>query len=143
MKGFRTFLLRGNVVDLAIAVVIGVAFEAVITALVSDLLTPLLAAIGGQPNFASLQFTLNHSRFLYGAFLDHLISFVVLVAVVYFVVVLPVNALLVRSRLAPVPDPTTKLCPECCSTIALAARRCPFCTAVLGAPEAAVPGPTA
>lgn len=131
MQGFKAFLLRGNVVDLAIAVVIGVAFGAVVTALVSDLFTPLLAAIGGNPNFGHLSFTLNHSRFAYGAFVDALLAFIVLAALIYCLVVLPMNALTARSHQAPPPDPSTKLCPECCSTIAVAARRCAFCTAVI------------
>jgi len=145
MQGFKTFLLRGNVLDLAVAVVIGIAFGAVISALVADLLTPLLAAIGGNPNFSGLTVTLNHSHFLYGAFIDALISFVVLAAIIYAAVILPVNHLVARSRHTPPPDPTTMLCPECCSTIPVAARRCAFCTAVLAAPDraGAAAGPTA
>lgn len=128
MRGFKAFLLRGNVVDLAIAVVIGVAFTAVITAFVKDLITPLIAAIGGKPDFAGLYFTINNSRFLYGDFLNVVISFVIIAAVVYFLVVLPYQALMERSRKEPPADPTTKKCPECLSEIPKDARRCAFCT---------------
>jgi large conductance mechanosensitive channel len=129
MKGFRTFLLRGNVVDLAIAVVIGAAFGAVVTALVKDLLTPLIAAIGGKPDFSALSFTINNSKFLYGDFINAVIAFVILAAVVYYLVVLPMNTLIARSRREPPPDPATRQCPECLSVINIAARRCAYCTA--------------
>jgi large conductance mechanosensitive channel len=126
---FRAFLLRGNVVDLAVGVVIGVAFGAVVTALVKDLITPLIAAIGGQPNFGSLFFTLHHSRFLYGDFVNAVISFLIVAAVVFFLVVLPVNRLVARSpRDRPAPA-TTRQCTECLSEIPRGARRCAFCTA--------------
>lgn len=128
MRGFKAFLLRGNVVDLAIAVVIGVAFTAVITAFVKDLITPLIAAIGGKPDFAGLYFTINNSRFRYGDFVNVVISFVIIAAVVYFLVVLPYQALMERSRKEPPADPTTKKCPECLSEIPKDARRCAFCT---------------
>ena len=128
MRGFRAFLLRGNVVDLAIAVVIGVAFGAVITAFVKDLITPLIAAIGGKPDFAGLYFTINKSRFLYGDFLDVLIAFVIIAAVIYFFVVMPYTAMVARSHKAPPADPTTKKCPECLSEIPIDAKRCAFCT---------------
>jgi large conductance mechanosensitive channel len=128
MKGFRAFLLRGNVVDLAIAVVIGVAFTAVITAFVKDLVTPLIAAIGGKPDFSALYFTINNSRFLYGDFINVVIAFVIIAAVIYFLVVLPYQAYLERSRREPPPDPTTKKCSECLSEIPKDARRCAFCT---------------
>src|SRR5256885_16388513 len=111
-KGFRTFLLRGNVVDLAIAVVIGVAFSAVVTAFVKDLVTPLIAALGGKPDFASLYFTVNNSKFLYGDFINAILSFVIIAAVIYFFVISPYTALLARSRKEP-PDPTTTKCTEC------------------------------
>ena len=101
MKGFKQFLLRGNVVDLAVAVVIGAAFGAVITAFVKDLLTPLIAALVGQPDFSSLSFTVNNSRFLYGDFLNALVAFLLIAAAVYYFVVLPVNALVARSRREP------------------------------------------
>jgi len=128
MKGFKAFLLRGNVVDLASAVVIGVAFGVVITAFVKDLITPLIAAIGGQPDFASLYFTINKSKFLYGDFIDALLAFLIIAAVIYFFVVVPYTGLLARSRKEPPADPTTKKCSECLSEIPKDARRCAFCT---------------
>ena len=128
MKDFREFLLRGNLVDMAVGIVIGVAFAAVVTALVSDLITPLIAAIGGQPDFSSLSFTINKSHFLYGSFLNALISFVVIAAVVFFLVVKPVNALMRRYRTEPEVVQPTKECPECLSQIPIAAKRCAFCT---------------
>lgn len=131
MKGFRDFILRGNVVDLAIAIVIGVAFGNIITALVKDLITPLIAAIGGQPDFSTITFTINNSRFLIGDFINALISFLIIAAVVYFLVVLPVNRLLTRFKPTPVPD-STRICPICKSAgVAKAASRCPFCTSTL------------
>jgi large conductance mechanosensitive channel len=128
VRGFKAFLLRGNVVDLAIAVVIGVAFGVVITAFVKDLVTPLIAALGGKPDFSSLYFTINKSRFLYGDFFNALIAFVIIAAVIYFFVVVPYTALIERSRKEPPADPTTKKCPECLSEIPKDARRCAFCT---------------
>jgi large conductance mechanosensitive channel len=129
MKDFKAFLLRGNLVDMAVGIVIGVAFTAVVTALVGDLVTPLLAAIGGKPDFSSLSFTINKSHFLYGSFLNAVISFALIAAVLFYFVVKPVNTLVARARREPTPDPTTRHCPECVSEIALAARRCAFCTA--------------
>src|SRR5688572_26709010 len=114
---FRQFLLRGNVVDLAVAVVIGVAFSAVVTAMVEDILTPLIAAIIGEPDFSGLTFTINGSTFLYGDFINKLISFLSVAAVVFFLVVKPMNMLVERSRREPPADPTTKKCPECLSEI--------------------------
>ena len=127
MKGFKAFLLRGNVVELAVAVVIAVAFGVVITAFVKDLVTPLIAAIGGQPDFATLSFTINNSKFLYGDFLNALIAFLIIAAVIYFFVVLPYNAWIARAKKEPPLDPTTKKCPECLSEIPIDARRCAFC----------------
>jgi large conductance mechanosensitive channel len=127
MRGFRAFLLRGNVVDLAIAVVIGLAFAAVIAAFVKDLVTPLIAAIGGQPDFSTLYFTVNKSKFMYGEFINAILAFVIIAAVIYFLVVLPYTALVERSRKEPPADPTTKKCPECLSEIPKDARRCAFC----------------
>jgi len=127
MKGFRDFILRGNVVDLAIAVVIGVAFSGVVTAFVKDLITPLIAAIGGQPDFSQIYFTINNSKFMIGDFLNTIISFLIIAAVVYFFVVLPINELMKRFKPAPAPE-TTRDCPYCTSKIAKAASRCPFCT---------------
>lgn len=129
MKGFKQFLLRGNVVDLAVGVVIGAAFGAVVTAFVKDLLTPLIAALVKQPDFSTMTFTVNGSKFLYGEFINALLSFLLIAGAVYYFVVLPVNALVARSRRAEKPaDPTTKKCPECLSEIPLDARRCAFCT---------------
>ena len=127
MKGFKAFLLRGNVVDLAVGVVIGIAFGVVITAFVKDLVTPLIAAIGGQPDFSSLSFTINNSKFLYGDFINALLAFLLVAAVIYLFVILPYNALMERSRKEPPADPTTKKCPECLSEIPIDARRCAFC----------------
>ncbi len=133
MKGFKTFLLRGNVVDLAIAVVIGAAFGAIIKAFVEDLLTPLLAAIGGQPDFSRLTFEINGSTFKYGDFINNVISFVIIAAVIYFFVVVPMNALIARARREPPPDPTTFKCPECLSEIPIGARKCAFCASAVSA----------
>ncbi len=139
MKGFKQFLLRGNVVDLAVAVVVGAAFGAVITALVKDLLTPLIAAIVGKPDFSAFYFDVNGSRVLYGDFINAAIAFLLISAAVYFFVVLPINTLIQRYRKAPAPaDPTTKKCPECLSEIPIAARRCAFCTSVVGDATAAI-----
>ena len=129
IKEFRQFLLRGNVVDLAVAVVIGAAFGAVVTAFVADLITPLIAAIFGKPSFSELTFTINGSRFLYGDFLNAVLAFVLVAAAIFFVVVKPMNAL--AARRARAEDPTTRDCPECLSEIPLAARRCAYCTVEL------------
>ena len=134
MKGFKQFLLRGNVVDLAVGVVIGAAFGAVITGFVKDLLTPFIAAIAGRPDFSAYSFEINGSKFLYGAFVNEVISFLLIAAAVYFFVVVPMNKLVEWSRKAPsTPDPTTKKCPECLSEIPIDARRCAHCTTALGA----------
>ena len=127
-KEFKTFLLRGNMVDLAVAVVIGAAFGAVIAALVKDLITPLIAALFGKPDFSNLTFTLNHSVFRYGDFLNAVIAFVLVAAAVFFFVVVPVNRLMARSHREPPPDPTIRKCTECLSDIPVGARRCAFCT---------------
>ncbi|MGE5061498.1 MAG: large conductance mechanosensitive channel protein MscL [Betaproteobacteria bacterium] len=138
LRGFKQFILRGNVVDLAIAVVMGVAFGAVITALVKDLLTPLIAAIMGKPDFSALIFEVNGSKFLYGEFINALVSFVMIGAAVYFFVVLPLNAYMERRRRGEAPaDPTTKKCTECLSEIPIAARRCAFCGSPLAVTERA------
>ena len=129
MKDFRAFLLRGNVVDLAVGVVIGVAFAALVTSFVEDLVTPLLAAIFGEPDFSNLTFTINDSQFRYGAFLNALIAFVLIAAVLFFLVVKPVNALMARRKTEPDVEGTTRGCPECLSEIPAGARRCAFCTA--------------
>ena len=128
MRGFKAFLLRGNVVDLAVAVVVGAAFTAVVAAFVKDLVTPLIAALFGKPDFSSLYFTINNSKFLYGDFINALIAFVIVAAVIYYFVVLPINALIERSRRhEKTADPTTKKCPECLSEIPIGAKRCAFC----------------
>ncbi len=128
IKDFKTFLLRGNMVDLAVAFVIGAAFGAVIAALVKDLITPLIAALFGKPDFSGLTFTLNHSVFRIGDFINAVVAFVLVAAAVFFFVVVPVNKLMARSRREPPPDPTTRKCPECLSLIPVGARRCAFCT---------------
>jgi len=134
LKGFKQFLLRGNVIDLAVAVVIGVAFGAVVTALVKDLITPLIAAIVGKPDFSAIKFTVNTSTFLIGDFVNALVGFVLVAGAVYFFVVVPVNAVLARVRRGQAPpDPTTRQCPECLSTIPIQARRCAYCTSPVGA----------
>jgi large conductance mechanosensitive channel len=130
---FKTFLLRGNVVDLAVGVVIGSAFGAVVTALVSDLITPIIAAIGGEPDFSSLDFTINDSRFLYGHFLNAVISFLVIATAVFFLVVVPVNKLMERFKTEKPVEETTRECPHCLSSVPKAARRCAFCTQEIGA----------
>lgn len=128
LKGFKQFVLRGNVVDLAVGVVIGVAFGAVVTAFVKDLLTPLIAALVGKPDFSALTLTINNSKVLYGDFINALLSFLIIAAAVYFFVVVPVNALIARARKEPPADPTTRKCPECLSEIPIGARRCAFCS---------------
>ena len=131
MKGFRDFILRGNVVDLAVGVMIGAAFNSVVTALVKDVLTPIIAAVFKQPNFSGLTFTINGSQFLYGDFLNAIVSFLIVAVAIYFFVVLPVNKLTARIKKGSTPEETTKTCPECLSTIPLKAKRCAFCTALV------------
>src|SRR5687768_2453411 len=132
IKGFRDFILRGNVVELAVAVVIGVAFGALVTSFVTNLITPLIAAIVGEPDFGDLAFTINDSRFGYGNVLNALISFLAVAAVVYFFVVQPLNALMERMKPGKPVDTPTRACPECESDIPRTARRCAFCTAEVG-----------
>jgi len=133
LKDFKTFLLRGNIVDLAVAVVLGIAFGTVVKALVSDLLTPIIALIFGKPDFGALSFTINSSHFLYGDFINALIAFISVAAAIFFFVVKPLNALAARRAAGdPDPDSDTRACPECLSEIPKAARRCSFCTAVVG-----------
>jgi large conductance mechanosensitive channel len=134
LKGFKEFIFRGNVIDLAVAVVIGVAFGAVVAAFVKDLLTPLIAAIVGKPDFSGFYFDLNGSRFLYGDFVNAIVSFLLIATAVYFFVIVPMNAYMARKRRGEAPpDPTTKKCPECLSEIPIAARRCAFCAQSLAA----------
>lgn len=120
--------MRGNLVQMAVAFVIGVTFAALVTALVADLFTPLIAAIFGQPSFSSLFFTVNHAEFFYGSVINAVVTFATVAAVLYFVVVVPYQALVARTQHQP--DPTTKQCPECLSDIPIKASRCAFCTSV-------------
>jgi len=134
LREFKQFIMRGNVVDLAVAVVIGAAFGAVVTAFVADLITPLIAAIFGKSDFSKLTLEINDSTFRYGAFLNAVISFVTIAAAVFFFVVKPLNVLAARRAAgAPTEDPTTRPCPECLSEIPVAARRCAFCTTEVAA----------
>lgn len=129
LDGFKQFILRGNVVDLAIGVVIGASFGAVVNSMVKDLVTPLISAIGSLPDFSTLSFSLNGSNFMYGNFINALLSFVIQAAVIYFFVVAPLNRLMAKMKAAPAPaDPTSKKCGECLSEIPLAAKRCAHCT---------------
>lgn len=127
-KEFRAFVLRGNVVDLAIAVVIGAAFGAVVAAFVADFVTPLIAAIGGKPDFGALSFTINSSTFRYGHFINAIISFLIIAAVIFFFVVKPLNVLMARRKTEAPVDERTRTCPECFSDIPVRASRCAFCT---------------
>lgn len=128
LKGFKEFLLRGNVVDFAVAVVIGAAFGAIITSFVKDIVTPLIGAIGGKPDFSGLYFTINHSKFLVGDFLNAVISFVMIAAIIYFFVITPMNHIMAKMKRGEKVDPTDKTCRECLSLIPIQAKRCKFCT---------------
>ena len=143
MGGFKKFLLRGNLVDLAVAVVVGAAFGAVVTALVRDLITPLITAIGGKRDFSSLYFTVHHSKFAYGDFINAALAFLIVATVVYFLVLSPVNRLIAFTQRHK--EATERECPECLSDVPAAARRCRYCTAPLtparAAATAAEPGP--
>src|SRR5437763_8542459 len=132
LKGFRQFLTRGNVVDLAVAVVMGAAFGAVITSLVTNIITPLIAAIAGKPDFSAFTATLNGGVIQYGLFLNALIAFLLVAAAVYFLIVAPTTALVVRMKRGEAPPgPATRQCPECLSQVPIAARRCAQCTSPL------------
>ena len=132
LKDFKSFILRGNTVDLAVAVVIGAAFGSIVTALVKDIITPLIAAVGGKSNFSGLYFTLHHSKFLYGDFINAVVSFLIIASVVFFFVIHPLNKLMaVAARRKTTDEPSEKKCPECLSTIPKAATRCSFCTTKL------------
>lgn len=131
LKGFRDFLVRGNVVDLAVGVVVGGAFNAIVTALVRDVITPVIGAIGGQHDFSSINFTLWGAKFMVGDFLNALISFVIIAAVIYFFVVLPMNKLVAQLKRGEKKDLSEKACPECLSLIPIKAKRCKFCTSVV------------
>ncbi len=131
LRDFKAFLLRGNVVDLAVAVAVGAAFIAIVNALVEDLVTPIGAAIFGNSDFSNLTFTINGSVFRYGDFINAVISFLTVATAIFFLVVVPFNAFMARMRNEPPPDPTTKKCPECLSEIPIGASRCAFCTTAL------------
>jgi len=131
LKGFKQFVLRGNVVDLSVGVVIGASFSAVISSLVKDILTPFISAIFKAPDFSGLMFTINGSSFMYGNFLNALIAFLIVAAAIYFFVVTPINTLISKTRKEKPLDPTTKKCSECLSEIPLEAKRCAHCTSVL------------
>jgi large conductance mechanosensitive channel len=137
VKGFRDFISRGNLIDLAVAVVIGTAFTAVVTAIVADLITPLITAIAGKPNFASLTFTINHSQFKYGAFFNALLTFLIIAAVVYYLIVAPMAK--ITARFHHEAAVTTRDCPECLSSIPLAATRCMYCTTQVTPAQPTVP----
>ena len=126
---FKAFIMRGNLIELAVAFVLGLAFAALVTAFVADLITPIVAAIFGKPDFSNLDFTINGSRFAYGDFLNALITFISIAAAIFFFVVKPMEA--ITARRAPA-EATTRECPECLSEIPVAARRCAFCTAEVG-----------
>ncbi len=134
MNDFKQFLLRGNVVDLAVGVVMGAAFGTVVTALVKDFITPLIAALAGKHDFSSIAFTVNGSTFAVGDFINALIAFVLVAIAVFYFVVKPINFLIARAHHEPPADPTTMKCPECLSEIPIGAKRCAFCTAALTAP---------
>ncbi|MGH2352388.1 MAG: large conductance mechanosensitive channel protein MscL [Chloroflexota bacterium] len=127
MSGFQKFILRGNVVDLAVGVVIGAAFAAVVTAFVTDLLTPFIGIFGGVPDFSAMTFTINNSQFMIGHFINALLSFLLVALIIYYFVVVPVNRLMDRMKGETPIAPTTRECPECLSKIPRAARRCAFC----------------
>lgn len=131
MNGFKQFLLRGNVIDMAVGIVVGAAFGTVVSAFVKDLLTPFIAAIVRKPDFSKIAFTINSSKFMVGDFINELISFIIIAAAVYFAVVLPINKLIVHVQRPPAP--TTKTCPECLSEIPIGAKRCAHCTSPVAA----------
>lgn len=130
LKEFKQFLFRGNVVDLAVGVVVGAAFGTIVSSLVSDLITPLIAAIAKTPDFSSLYFTINGSKFMYGHFINALVSFLLVASSIFFFVVKPMNILIARARKEPPLDPTTKKCKECLSEIPIDAKRCAHCTQI-------------
>ncbi len=128
IKEFRDFVLRGNVVELAVAVVIGAAFGAVVTSMVENLITPLIGAVGGKPDFGALCFTINGSKFGYGEFINALLSFLIVAAVIFFLVVRPLNKLMEKLKPGKPVDNPTRACPHCVSDIPVQATRCAFCT---------------
>ncbi len=132
LKGFKNFIMKGNVVDMAVVVVVGVAFGNVVSALVKDLITPLIGAFGGTPDFSGMTVTINNSKFMIGDFINSLISFLTISVVIYFAVVMPIGRLMEKMKSGKSEDPTEKSCPECLSLIPIKARRCKFCPAVIG-----------
>lgn len=128
---FKQFILRGNVVDLAVGVVIGASFGSVVTAMVKDIITPIIGAFGKLPDFSSFYFTVNGSKFMIGEFINALLSFAILATTIFFLVVLPINTLVRRMKKAPPADPTSRKCPECLSEIPIGAKRCAHCTSVI------------
>ncbi|MHB0914575.1 MAG: large conductance mechanosensitive channel protein MscL [Thermoleophilia bacterium] len=132
IKEFKDFVLRGNMLDLAVAVVIGAAFGAVITSLVTNIITPVIGAIAGQPDFSGLTFTINKSIFTYGAFINAVIAFVIIAAALFFIVIKPVNAVMARIKKEEPADATTRKCPECVAEIPREAKRCMYCTVEVG-----------
>jgi len=131
LKGFRDFIMRGNVVDLAVAVIIGGAFNSIVQALVKDIITPFIGVFGGVPDFSGLKLNINSSLFLVGDFINQLISFIIMASVIYFAIVMPMNKIMVRINKGEKIDPKTKSCPECLSIVPLQAKRCKFCTSVI------------
>jgi large conductance mechanosensitive channel len=131
LKGFKNFILKGNVVDMAVGVVIGVAFGSVVTAMVKDLITPLIGVFGGTPDFSAFYFTIHGSKFMIGEFINSLISFLTISAVIYLAVVVPMNKIAKKMEEGKSVDPTEKTCPECLSLIPIKAKRCKYCTAVV------------
>jgi large conductance mechanosensitive channel len=131
-KEFKKFILRGNVIDLAVGVVVGSAFSAIVSALVTDLITPFISALAMVPNFSGLSFMFSGSRFLYGHFIDSLISFILISGSVFFFIVKPINALTARANKNQTDSPTTKKCPECLSDIPVEAKRCSHCAQIVG-----------
>jgi large conductance mechanosensitive channel len=131
-KGFKDFLLRGNVVDLGVAVIIGGAFNNIVNALVKDLITPFISAFGGNPDFSGIYFNINKSKFMIGDFLNTMISFLIISVVIYFFIVTPMNKLMEKIKKGEKVDPTDKTCTECLSLIPINAKRCKFCTAIVG-----------
>lgn len=131
LKGFRDFIMRGNVIDLAVAVVIGGAFSQIVNALVKDIITPFIGALGGKPDFSGVSFTINNSKFLVGDFLNAVISFTIISAVIYFFIVLPMGKIMAKVKSGEKVEPTEKTCPQCLSSIPIRAKRCKFCTSAV------------
>lgn len=130
LKGFREFIFRGNVVDLAIAVAVGAAFTAIVNSLVADIITPTIGAIGGQPDFSGYKLTINGSDIMIGQFLNALIAFLIMAAVIYFFIVVPMNKVNARMKAGKVEEPGTKVCPDCLSAIPTKAKKCMYCTSL-------------